>query len=52
VIIGLGDRRSRLSTCRRRSHDDARSGNVTKLATLEAGLEIGVPLFSKEGEKR
>jgi elongation factor P len=27
------------------------SGNVTKFATLEAGLEIGVRLFSKDGEK-
>jgi elongation factor P len=27
------------------------SGNVTKPATLEAGLEIGVPLFSKEEQK-
>jgi elongation factor P len=27
------------------------SGGVTKLATLETGLEIRVPLFIKEGEK-
>ena len=27
------------------------SGNVTKLATLETGLQIQVPLFIKEGEK-
>ena len=27
------------------------SGSVTKLARLETGLEIGVPLFIKEGEK-
>src|SRR5437763_1722899 len=27
------------------------SGSVTKLATLETGLEIRVPLFIKEGEK-
>ena len=26
-------------------------GGVTKLATLETGLEIRVPLFIKEGEK-
>ncbi|HMF60010.1 MAG TPA: elongation factor P [Vicinamibacterales bacterium] len=30
---------------------DTASGNVTKPATLETGLEIRVPLFSKEGEK-
>src|SRR4029077_14078292 len=30
---------------------DTASGGVTKLATLEAGLEIRVPLFIKEGEK-
>ena len=30
---------------------DTASGNVTKLATLETGLEIRVPLFIKEGEK-
>jgi elongation factor P len=27
------------------------SGGVTKLARMETGLEIGVPLFIKEGEK-
>jgi elongation factor P len=27
------------------------SGSVTKLATLETGLQIQVPLFIKEGEK-
>ena len=27
------------------------SGSVTKLATLETGLKIQVPLFIKEGEK-
>ena len=27
------------------------SGSVTKLATLETGLEVQVPLFIKEGEK-
>ena len=30
---------------------DTGSGNVTKPATLETGLEIRVPLFIKEGEK-
>lgn len=30
---------------------DSSSGNVTKSATLETGLEIRVPLFIKEGEK-
>jgi elongation factor P len=30
---------------------DTASGGVTKLATLETGLEIKVPLFIKEGEK-
>jgi elongation factor P len=29
---------------------DTASGGVTKLATLETGLEIRVPLFIKEGE--
>src|SRR3954467_2809313 len=30
---------------------DTASGAVTKLATLETGLELRVPLFIKEGEK-
>jgi elongation factor P len=30
---------------------DTASGGVTKLATLETGLELRVPLFVKEGEK-
>jgi elongation factor P len=30
---------------------DSSSGSVTKLATLETGLEIRVPLFIKQGEK-
>ena len=30
---------------------DTASGSVTKLATLETGLEIRVPLFVKEGER-
>lgn len=30
---------------------DTASGNVTKAATLETGIEIRVPLFIKEGEK-
>jgi elongation factor P len=32
------------------SRGDTASGNVTKPATLETGLEIRVPLFIKEGE--
>jgi elongation factor P len=30
---------------------DSSSGSVTKVATLETGLEIRVPLFIKQGEK-
>lgn len=30
---------------------DTASGGVTKLATLESGLQLRVPLFIKEGEK-
>jgi len=30
---------------------DTSSGSVTKLATLETGMEIRVPLFIKQGEK-
>ena len=30
---------------------DTASGGVTKVAKLETGLEIRVPLFIKEGEK-
>jgi elongation factor P len=30
---------------------DTASGGVTKLATLETGLEVKVPLFVKEGER-
>ena len=30
---------------------DTSSGSVTKVAKLETGLEIRVPLFIKEGEK-
>jgi len=30
---------------------DTASGSVTKIATLETGLEIRVPLFIKEGER-
>ena len=33
------------------SRGDTASGNVTKPAKLETGLEIKVPLFIKEGEK-
>jgi elongation factor P len=33
------------------SRGDSSSGSVTKLAKLETGLEIRVPLFIKEGEK-
>jgi len=31
---------------------DTASGSVTKAATLETGLEVKVPLFIKEGEKK
>ena len=34
-----------------RSSGATASGSVTKLATLETGLEVRVPLFIKEGEK-
>ena len=34
-----------------RMRGDTASGGVTKLATLETGMEIRVPLFIKEGEK-
>ena len=30
---------------------DTASGSVTKVAVLESGLEVRVPLFIKEGEK-
>ncbi len=30
---------------------DTATGSVTKVATLETGMEIRVPLFIKEGEK-
>ena len=30
---------------------DTASGNVTKAATVETGMEIRVPLFIKQGEK-
>ena len=30
---------------------DTASGSVTKVATLETGLQIRVPLFIKDGEK-
>jgi elongation factor P len=30
---------------------DTSSGNVTKAATLETGLEVRVPLFVKEGDR-
>jgi elongation factor P len=30
---------------------DTASGSVTKIAKLETGMEIRVPLFIKEGEK-
>jgi elongation factor P len=33
------------------SRGDTASGNVTKPATLETGIEIRVPLFIKQGEK-
>ena len=33
------------------TYTDTASGSVTKLATLETGLSIQVPLFIKDGEK-
>ena len=33
------------------SRGNTASGSVTKLATMETGLEVQVPLFIKEGEK-
>jgi elongation factor P len=33
------------------SRGDTASGNVTKPAKLETGIEIRVPLFIKQGEK-
>jgi len=33
------------------SRGDTASGNVTKLARLETGLEVRVPLFIKDGER-
>ena len=33
------------------SRGDTASGNVTKPATLETGIEVRVPLFIKQGEK-
>ena len=33
------------------ARSDTASGNVTKIATLETGLQIRVPLFIKDGEK-
>jgi elongation factor P len=33
------------------THGDTAGGSATKQATLETGLEIRVPLFSKDGEK-
>ena len=40
-----------VTSCEPGVRGDTASGGVTKLATLETGLELRVPLFIKEGEK-
>ena len=40
-----------VTSCEPGVRGDTASGGVTKLATLETGLEVRVPLFIKEGEK-
>ena len=41
----------KVTACEAGARGDTASGSVTKLATLETGLQIQVPLFIKEGEK-
>jgi elongation factor P len=41
----------RVASTEQGARGDTASGSVTKLATLETGLEIRVPLFIKEGER-
>jgi len=40
-----------VTSCEPGVRGDTASGGVTKLATLETGLEVRVPLFIKEGER-
>jgi elongation factor P len=41
----------KVATTEAGARGDTASGSVTKLATLETGMEIRVPLFIKEGER-
>jgi len=41
----------RVTSAEQGARGDTASGSVTKVATLETGMEIRVPLFIKEGEK-
>jgi elongation factor P len=41
----------RVTSTEQGARGDTASGSVTKVATLETGMEIRVPLFIKEGEK-
>jgi elongation factor P len=40
-----------VASCEEGARGDTASGSVTKVAKLETGMEIRVPLFIKEGEK-
>jgi elongation factor P len=40
-----------VASCEAGARGDTASGSVTKVAKLETGMEIRVPLFVKEGEK-
>jgi len=40
-----------VASCEGAVRGDTSSGSVTKLAVLETGMEVRVPLFIKEGEK-
>ncbi|HQX82804.1 MAG TPA: hypothetical protein PKW63_13655, partial [Vicinamibacterales bacterium] len=40
-----------VASCEGAVRGDTSSGSVTKLAILETGMELRVPLFIKEGEK-
>ena len=40
-----------VKSCEPGVRGDTTAGNVTKVAILETGLEVRVPLFIKEGEK-
>ena len=41
----------KVTACEAGARGDTASGSVTKVATLETGMEIRVPLFIKDGEK-